>query len=185
MPDFEAELSWAGKSGDIGAQAWVSGLLQKAWAPRAGATSAPVRGDVTAAGGAAGIGVTLAGFDLLGSGFYGQGLGSFFMLQADALDSVGEERTVKGFLAQAGYTLGGTKLGVSYGQNTKDETTADGAVRATAAEIETRRSITGGLYHNVNPSLRLAAEYTWSRTTWFGGADRSTNTVALGGFFFW
>ncbi len=177
MPELEAEISYAGKSGDVGIQAWVSGLVQKAWVPTGG--------DVTAAGGAGGVGLSLGGLDLLGSGFYGKGLGSIYMLQLDALDSAGKERDSGGFLAQAAYTVGATKFGVSYGQNMKKETDADAAARATSAEIDTRRSITGGLYHNINSALKLVAEYTWTQTKWFGGADRSSSVVALGGFLSW
>jgi hypothetical protein len=186
LPEVEAELSFAGKSGDAGYHLWLSGLAQKTWFTKAGAsTGSSVSGDaVTAAGGAAGAGVTLGAIDLLASGFYGQGLGSIFMLQLDALDATGKERTSYGFLGQAGFKMGATKLGLSYGQNTKKETDADAAARATAAEVDTRRSITGGLYHDVNAALKLIAEYTWTQTKWYGGADRSSNVVALGGFVF-
>ncbi|MFL5271487.1 MAG: hypothetical protein ACJ79E_05450 [Anaeromyxobacteraceae bacterium] len=176
LPEVEAELSFTGKSGDMGYHAWVSGLAQRAWL--ASGT------DVTAAGGSAGAGVTLGPIDLLASGFYGQALGSIFMLQLDALDATGKERTSYGFLGQAGLKVGATKLGLSYGQNTKKETDADAAVRSSAAEVDTRRSITGGLYHDVNPALKLIAEYTWAQTKWYGGADRSSNVVALGAFVF-
>jgi hypothetical protein len=186
LPEVEAELSFAGKSNDMAYHAWLSGLAQKTWFTKSNVAngSSASTDDVTAAGGAAGVGLTLGALDLLASGFYGQALGSFFMLQLDALDAAGKERTSYGFLGQAGFKVGATKLGVSYGQNSKKETDADAAARSSAAEVDTRRSITGGIYHDVNSALKIIAEYTWVQTKWFGGADRSSNVVALGGFVF-
>jgi hypothetical protein len=172
-PELESEISYSRKHGDLGVQAWLSGMWQKAYA---------ATGDsATAVGGAGGIGMNAAGFDVLASGFYGKALGSFFMLSLDALDATGEERKGGGFLVQGAYTLGKTKLGLSYGQNVKKETAAD----VGTSQVDTRRSITGAVYHDVNAALKLVAEYTWSQTKWFGGADQATNTMALGAFLFW
>ncbi len=177
-PDMEAELSWTGKAGGVGVHAWLSGIYQEAW------FVATARG-VVAEGGAAGVEATAGGLDLLASGFYGKGIGTFFMLDYDALDATGQARTSQGYLLQAAYTVGTTKLGVSYGQNSKDETAADAAVRSTAAEIDTRRSVTVGVYHDLTKFLKLVAEYTRAQTTWFGGASQDANVFALGGFFLW
>ena len=180
LPEVEAELSYTAKSGSTSFQLWVNGMAQKNWLPG-------TETSVTAAGGAAGVGAGFGGLDLLASGFYGQALGSFFMLQLDALDAVGKERTTQGFLGQAAYTAGATKIGVSYGQNMLKETSDDAAKRAsgTTLGIDTRRSATVGLYHDVNAALKLVAEYTWVQTKWFGGADHTSNLVAVGGFVFW
>jgi hypothetical protein len=178
-PDLEGELSWSGKLGEVAAQAWVSGLVQRAWFPS--------DGHVTAAGGAAGAGATVAGLDLLASGFYGRALGTVFMLEVDALDSAGHPRNSAGFLVQGAYTVAGkTKLGVSYGQTRKNETAADATARETGtAEIDTRRSVTFGAYHDVNRWLKVVGEYTLAQTSWFGGAHQASNVVAFGGFVFW
>jgi hypothetical protein len=180
LPEVEAELSYSGKSGSTSYQFWVNGMAQKNWLPGTDTS-------VTAAGGAAGVGANFSGFELLGSGFYGQALGSFFMLQFDALDAVGKERTTQGFLGQAAYTAGSTKIGVSYGQNMLKETDDDAARRAagTVVGIDTRRSATVGLYHDVNAALKLVAEYTWVQTKWFDGTEHTSSLIALGGFVFW
>jgi hypothetical protein len=125
--------------------------------------------------------------DLLASGFGGSALGSFFLLDTDSLDAAGEERDSYGFLAQALYNVAGsTKLGASYGQNTMRETDAEEAARAAGAPaLETRWSVTGGVYHDVNKHLKLVAEYTHARSEWFNDADQAVDVIALGGFFFW
>ena len=52
------------------------------------------------------------GLDLLVSGYMGDGLGSFFMLDTDSLDAAGEERENDGFIVQGTYTYGKTKFGL-------------------------------------------------------------------------
>jgi hypothetical protein len=180
-PGLEGELSYSGKSGNVSYQAWASGLWQEA---ETGGTNSQ---KASATGGAAGVGVGVSGFDLLASGFFGSGLGSFFLLDVDAVDTAGKERDSSGFLGQASYTFGGkTKLGLSYGMNTMKETDAEKAARGSGAGgVETRSSFTGGLYHDINKNLKVVAEYTMATTKWHGGQDQSVNVVALGGFFFW
>jgi hypothetical protein len=122
------------------------------------------------------------------SGYTGKALGSTLMLDADSLDSVGEERDNYGFLAQATYTMGPTKIGLSYGESNADETDADHLVRlATGArQIEKQSSATLGLYHNVNDWLKIAAEYNYSKNEWYGdGGEQDSNAVGVGAFFMW
>lgn len=179
-PGFEGELSYAAKLGDVAVQAWVSGLQQRAWIP--GGDSR------TAVGWAAGAGLAVAGLDLLASGFGGKALGTFLLLDTDALDAAGAERRSVGFLAQAAYSvLGSTKLGVSYGQNSVRETPGEAAVRQAggASELEARRSWTAGVYQDLGKSLKLVAEYTHASSEWFSGQSQSVDVVALGGFFLW
>ncbi len=180
-PGVEAEVSYAGKSGGVGYQAWASGLWQEA------STPAPASQKATATGGAAGVGVTVSGLDLLASGFIGKGLGSFFLLDFDSLDPTGKERNSSGFLGQATYTFGATKVGLSYGRNSIKETDADEAARLGGGDagVDARSSITAGVYHDIGKNVKAVAEYTNAKTKWHGGADQSVNVVALGGFFLW
>jgi hypothetical protein len=188
-PGFEGELSYATKLGATGVQGWVSGLYQKATFPAVSPPAASIRAgeDVIAVGGSAGAGVSVSGLDLLASGFLGKGLGSFFLLDTDSLDAAGRERTSKGVLLQAAYKLGATKLGVSYGQNTMDETAQDAADRAAGglAGLQRRKSWTGGVYHDLNANLKIVAEYTHAMADWFSGQSQAVDVVALGGFFLW
>ncbi len=184
-PGVESELSYTTKLGDVGLQGWVSGLYQRASVPL-GATVAAGEGK-TAAGGAAGVGASVAGLDLLASGFLGRGLGSFLLLDTDSLDATGRERRSRGFLAQAAYTLGSTKVGLSYGQNNVDETSSEGAARLGGAPsvLASRKSMTGGVYHDLNKNLKVVAEYTHAMAGWFGGQSQAADVLAVGGFFLW
>jgi hypothetical protein len=179
-PGLEAEVSYQAKLGVTDVQAWVSGLQQQARVPGGEEKSAW--------GWAAGAGVSVAGVDLLASGFGGQALGSLLLLDTDSLDATGQERRSVGFLGQAAYTLfGTTKLGVSYGQNTMDETAAEEAIRTAGgvSALETRRSWTGGVYHDLNKHLKVVGEYTRASSDWFGGQSQAVHAIAVGGFFFW
>jgi hypothetical protein len=184
-PGVESELSYEAKLGDVALQGWVSGLYQRASVPVGAAVAAGE--DKLAAGGAAGVGANVAGLDLLASGFLGRGLGSFLLLDTDSLDATGRERRSRGFLAQAAYTMGSTKVGLSYGQNDVDETASEASARLGGAPsaLRSRKSVTGGAYHDVNKNLKLVAEYTRSMSDWFGGRSQAADVVAVGGFFLW
>jgi hypothetical protein len=185
-PGFESELSYAAKLGDVRAQGWLSGLYQQAMFDASSAVRAGR--DVVAGGGAAGLGAGVGGLDLLASGFVGKGLGSFLLLDTDSLDASGAARKSRGFLAQAAYTLGSTKAGVSYGENRVDETASESAARVAGTAkptLASRRSVTGGLYHDLNKNLKVVAEYTHAMAGWVTGQSQAVDVVALGGFFLW
>jgi hypothetical protein len=183
MPTLEAEASYAAKSGSLSYQAWLGGLYQKATfdgaAPR----------DVTASGGSAGLGVGFLGLDLVASGFAGSGIGSAALLDGDSLDAAGKERVSTGVLGQLTYALGKTKLGVSYGRTMVKETEQDKAERADpvtpVAHLDNRSSITGGVYHDLTPWLKVGAEFTHAELKYFGGAKQATNIASVGSFFLW
>jgi hypothetical protein len=180
MPTIEAEASFAGKSDALRYQAWLGGLYQEATvdgtAPR----------NVTASGGSAGVGVGFAGLDLLASAFAGSGIGTATLLDGDSLDAAGRERSSMGILGQVTYTLGKTKVGVSYGRTSVKETAQDAADRAAGtAHLDDRSSVTGGVYHDLTPWLKIGGEYTRAELRYFGGAKQATNIVSAGSFFMW
>ncbi len=184
-PGFEGEVSYSGKIADATLQAWVSSLYQTASIP---ATVTTAEQQKAASGGAAGVSVGLSGVEVLASGFLGKGLGSFLMLDVDALDAAGNERQSAGVLAQASYTiLGSTKIGLSYGQNSMRETDAEKAARLAggSSALRARSSWTGGVYHDVNKHLKVVAEFTHATSEWHGGQTQGVDVAAVGGFFLW
>lgn len=94
---------------------------------------------------------------LTGSYYSTEGLGhtGFFI---DAVDPTGQDRESDGYLLQATYTVGSTKLGVNYGVSNLDPTAGDGATGATVLEEKTK--ITVGIYHNLISNVTLVAEYS-------------------------
>jgi hypothetical protein len=185
-PGYEAEVSYAGDlGGGVKLQAWVNGMTQDA--DRATGVGNATK-SVTASGVAGGVGVDVAGLHVLASGFTGSGLGSAFMMAADAVDSADKERDVTGLLGQITYTImGATKIGIQYGENSLDETTQDKADRAagTVAQLDKRSAYTVGVYHDITPNWKVMAEYTKAKAEWDDGADQESNIYALGTFFIW
>lgn len=152
-----------------------------------------------------GIPVGPGTLELMGSGYTGEALGTTLQLDTDSLDFTGNERDNDGFIGQIGYAFGqGTKLQASYGESSQDETGADSACRASAGTnsgtvfvcpgstgtlghiiVETQSLWDIMLTHDVNPNLKLVAEYGRQETEWADGADQDTDIFSLGAFFFW
>jgi hypothetical protein len=189
-PRWEAELSYAGiyAGGDGTFKTWVSGLYQTSKFTN---DSLYDDDEVTAWGVAGGVQVGYKGYELVASGFTGEALGSTLMLDYDSLDYTGEERESYGYLLQGTYTwnnrFGKTKLGICYGANRMDETSAEKAVRAATGngELKQQDVITAGIFHDINPHLKLVLEYNRAQIEWFNGGDQEVDIIALGTFFMW
>ncbi len=183
MPRFEGEISYAGTFGDGGVlKAYTNGMWQEA-------DFAATSEDVTAWGVSGGIIVGMGGFELSGSAFTGEALGTNLMLDTDSLDSTGEERETMGYIAQLTYTManeGKTKFGVSYGANEFDETNADKADRlAGNAWIESQAMLTFMATQDITPNLKLVAEVSFVEHEWQDGSDWNAEQFSVGTFFLW
>lgn len=189
MPRFEGELTYAGTyaNGAGSFKSWLSGLYQEAEFNDGTSNDGD---DVTAWGVAGGVQVGYKGYEVVVSGFDGEGLGSTLMLDFDSLDYTGEEREGYGYLLQGTYTFangGKTKLAICYGANRMKETSAEKAVRAATGngELKQQDVITLGVSHDINPHLKLVAEYNRANVEWFNGGDQAVDIFALGTFFLW
>lgn len=187
LPRVEGEISYAGSFDGGSFKAWVSGVWQEADFT----SDSGFDGSVEATGIAGGVQVLYKGFDLVLSGFDNTAVGSVLMLDADALDAAGKERDSQGFIAQLMYgfdnRLGKTKLGISYGGNYMDETSRDKADRilGTEVQIEEQTLWVFGLYHDINPNLKVMTEIMLTENSWFDGADQNTEIFSIGTFFVW
>jgi hypothetical protein len=149
-----------------------------------------------------GIPVGPGTLELMGSGYVGQALGTTLQLDTDSLDFTGGEKDNDGFIGQVGYAFGqGTKLQGSYGESSQDETTPENLCRTSlGVNSGTNISCPGAgagitvdsqslfdvmLTHDVNPNLKLVAEYGRQTTEWHDGADQDTDIFGVGAFFFW
>ncbi len=175
-PTTEAELSFAGKSGTVSYQAFASGVYQD--------TKITGSRTVTSVGGAGGVGVGFAGLDLLASGFIGSAVGTDGVINSgNTLDSINKERTTSGFLGQATYTIGKTKLGVNYGRTDVKKTDQDKIDNAPGL-LDNRQAITGAIWYDLVPSVKLVAEYTHLDIEWADASKQGSDTVAVGAFIF-
>jgi hypothetical protein len=177
-PTFEAELTWARKGDTVSYQLFASGTYQ----------STKITGTdsrtVTSTGGAGGLGVGFSGLDLLASGFVGSAVGTDGVINSGlALDSVNKERTSAGLLAQATYTIGKVKLGLNFSRLGVTKTAQDKAVYSPAL-LASRQAITGGVWYDIVPSVKLVAEYTHLDVKFADASKLGSNTIGLGGFIF-
>lgn len=119
---------------------------------------------------------------LTGNYFTGEGLGTT-LIGFGGADALGQERDSDGYLLQATYKVGNTKFGLNYGASTLDATRNDNAIMLD----ETNQTVLG-VYHNLTPSLTLAAEYI-NREQRYRFAPAGTpkgeeNTFAFGAILF-
>jgi hypothetical protein len=183
LPRVEAELSYAGTFGDGGAlKLYTNGMWQEA---EFSGTSE----DVTAWGVSGGFVVGMGGFELSGSAFTGEALGTSTMLDTDSLDADGEERETWGYIAQLTYTManeGKTKFGVSYGANEMDESDADEAdLAGNGSWIETQAMLTFMVTQDITPNLKLVGEVSFLEHDFHNGEDWDAQQFNIGTFFLW
>lgn len=189
MPRFESELSYAGTFGNGNTlKAYFNNMWQEADFDSA-TSSALDEDDVTAWGIGGGIVLGMGGFEISGSAFTGEALGTNTMLDTDSLDAAGEERESWGYIGQVTYTFaneGKTKLGLSYGVNDFDETSADKDARlAGNAWIKTQSMLTGMVTYDVTANLKLVAEASYINHEWQNGAHWEVEQFSVGTFFLW
>jgi hypothetical protein len=213
-PRFEGEVSYAGAISGANLSAWVNGMWQDAkFTPNStvvsGATTAlatangltanGLNSTVTAwgFGGGLQVGVPVGPgtLTLMGSGYVGDALGLTFALDVDAVDGIGQERRDYGYIGQATYAFGqGTSIGFSYGESRADETdwdkilrvgSAAGPVAKSIAQIDSQSLYDGMIWHDINPNLRVVAEYGHQQVDWFDDASQDDDIFSVGAFFFW
>lgn len=192
-PRFEGEVSYTAALSGGSFQVWFDGLWQDIQNTKLGASD-----KVSVRGWGAGADGKMAGFELVGYYYDGQGLGrSLQFVGGTGCDTTGticEEANDDGYYVQGSYTfLGKTKVGVSYGESNEDKF-SNAAVAANSALVGTRdvslSMWTVGVYHDVNSWLKLIAEYSKSKNEYgtIGGTrgfDTNADTFSIGSFFIW
>ena len=192
IPRVESEFTWTGHFGATTAEApkgadkvmvFVSGEWQHVQTPTGTFSSGSDSKD--SYGGAGGVRADFSGLSLVGSGFYGKGIGSVLLFDSgNEVDGAGEFRNSYGFIGQAEFQPAGTqwKFGASYGENDLKQTSDDDATFGTDAApfVKKNSSIVGSVTYLWNKSLRWVAEYTYSKAQSHDGAEATSNQGALG-----
>ena len=117
------------------------------------------------------------GLELAGWYYNGKGVGTtgLFVYSTDA---AGRTRDSDGFLAQATYQLGATKLGVNYGQSKLD--LAGGESNPTLVSKNDKWTV--GLYQSVTSNLTLVAEFSTVEAEAQDGLKNKANNFNIGAF---
>jgi len=171
-PAYEAKASYSFAANDVTGKVWVSGFTQKVSGVAASENQA-WSADI-------GANLKVAGFDLTGYYYGGEGTGATIMLR-DGYSTTGYKRDVDGGYVQAKYTLPTkTVAGVSWGQSNLDRASGDSANNM----LKTNEMWTVGLYHPLTKHVNLVAEYSHLNSEAQSGAQSNTNTGSLGGILF-
>jgi predicted porin len=171
-PAYEGKASYSFAANDVTGKIWVSGFTQKVDGFRSGETA--YSADI-------GANLKVAGFDLTGYYYGGEGTGATLMLR-DGYSTNGFARSVDGGYVQAKYTLPTkTVAGISWGQSNLDRAGNDSA---TGTLLKTNEMTTVGLYHPLTKSVNLVAEYSHVTSENQAGKENTSNAGSLGAILF-
>ncbi|MDB5969209.1 MAG: Porin [Hydrocarboniphaga sp.] len=133
--------------------------------------------DFTSTGFDAGGKLTFGPAELMAYYYAGSGLGTTGLF-INGSDGAGDKRDSDGFIAQATYKLGDTKLGVNYGESNLD--LADG--EASSSLVEKNSKYTLGVYHSLTKNLTLLAEFSDVKAQAHNGAENKSSNFNVGAF---
>ena len=171
-PAYEGKASYSFAANDVTGKVWVSGFTQKVSGVRAGENQA-WSADI-------GANLKVAGFDLTGYYYGGEGTGTTFLLR-DGYSNTGYKRDVDGGYVQVKYTLPTkTVAGISWGQSNLDKASTDAATTM----IKTNEMWTAGLYHPLTKHVNLVAEFSHTDAEAQSGVHGTSNAGSLGGILF-
>jgi len=172
-PAYEGKASYSFAANDVTGKIWVSGFAQR--------VAGVADNETVAYSGDIGANLKVAGFDLTGYYYGGEGTGATIMLR-DAYSLDGKKRSVDGGYVQAKYTLPTkTVVGLSWGESNLDRAGND----ATSSNLlKTNEMWTAGIYHPLTKSINLVAEYSNVRSTNQANAENTNNVGSLGAILF-
>jgi hypothetical protein len=187
VPRLEAELSYAStfKGGSV--HAWLGAIEQTA--TRASTAVRP-RGSDISLGVAPGVNLQFGPVGIMGSGYYGTGLGMVSTQDGDAFtqatnDIFGNQRTFWGFLAQTTFqATDAIRLAVNYGANRSDRTDREGVARIYSG-MKSQEAAVFQVNYNLNKFTQFTLEYIWAQNVTQNSEKLRSNQAALGTVFFW
>ncbi len=161
---------------------FVSGEWQHAQTPNGSDGTGSVSKD--SYGGAGGVRADFSGLSLVGSGFYGKGIGTVLMFDSgNEVDGAGELRNSYGFIGQAEFQPMGSqwKFGASYGENDLKQTSQDNTdCDVNCGFVKKNSAIVGSVTYLWTKSLRWVAEYTYTKAKSQDGVEATANQGAVG-----
>jgi predicted porin len=121
--------------------------------------------------------VKVAAAEFMAYYYNGKGVGTTGLF-VNASDGFGHERDSDGFIAQATYTIGQTKLGVNYGESNLDLASGE----TNPALVKKNSKFTLGVYQNMTDNLILLAEFTDIKAEAQNGVENKAQTFNVGAF---
>ena len=161
---------------------WASGTINNASTAASGGTSK------TATGVGGGFKWSGSGFALVGSGYYGKGIGTTFQFNdvgggtiSKAVDNVGELRKSFGYIGQLNYTPSGGKvtLSGSYGDS-RVKQSADDKATSNGTLVKSNSAIIGTVVYQATKSLKVVWEYDHAEAKNHAGQKNKQDQGAFG-----
>jgi predicted porin len=121
--------------------------------------------------------VTLGSFEAMAWYYSGKGMGTTALYLFGATVT-GQERDSDGFLAQATYKFGDTKVGINYGQSNLDLASGE----APSDLVKSNEKYTVGVYHSLTENLTLIAEFSDVKAEAHNGIENDSNTFNIGAY---
>jgi len=187
-PAYEGVVRYSFAANDVSGKIWAEAKGQKAYMrTRTNSDTYGSTATYAAAGDesvwVAGIGGNLkvAGFDLTGYYYNGEGVGTTAFLM-DGLSSTGAKRDSDGGYVQALYSLPTkTKVGASWGQSNLDR--ANSSDNSTTL-VKSNEMWTIGAYHPLTKHLNLVAEFNNVESETHGNYKLENKTYSAGAILF-
>jgi predicted porin len=172
-PAFEGNVNYSW-GGDFSGKVWGEVFHQKVEGLAAGGDD-----DATVYGIGGKVGV--AGFEVVGYYYNGEGVGTTGLLM-DGFSVAGKQRDSDGGYVQASYKIPGvgTKLAASWGESNLD--LASGEVNATL--VSTNDMWTVGAYHPLTSNLNLVVEYSKVTAENQAGQENESDIFDIGAILF-
>ncbi len=195
-PRVEGEISYATtfKGGSV--HGWLEGIFQNATLADDPAIGHFNRSN-TSVGIAPGFNLKVGPVGVMGSGYYGKGLGMYsaqdgpFLGQESGTDQYGNDRRNWGFLAQATYDITDSwRVAANYGANHQDRTDQEAmsSVYTTAGGGYVKKCQEAAVFqvnYMLNKFTQFTFEYIWAQDTYQNNDKIRSNQAALGTVFFW
>jgi hypothetical protein len=163
-PRVEADVTFKASSVTFN----ISGTVQNGKDPTPGGL-----GSKTAVGGAAVVAYKASQFSLVGSGYYGKGIGTTLMFTV-APQAGNDLTTSYGYIGQATYTSGKATVAGSYGAS---------VLKDKGNTFKTENGmISGGVYYQATKSLKVVGEgdYQWTKEKVANNKKNSSFTGSFG-----
>lgn len=164
LPRVEGEAVWSHQTHKV----WVGGLVQS--------NKSPADSTATSYGVSGGVKLGFSGLGLVGSGFWGKGIGTTLLFTLNGTGSgtrsgSDDLRTTIGYIGQVTYTPTGSKvtLAASYGVNQLKSATDEVVAFKTENGL-----ISGGVYYQWTKSLKFVGEFNYA---WSKNKDNSSLTT--------
>jgi hypothetical protein len=165
------------------AMGWVGGLAQTNKTGYTGTTNS-----ASSYGVSGGLKFGQKDFSLVGSGYYGKGIGTTLLFNIGTGSAVvgngsDDLTTSYGYIGQATYTSNKITLAGSYGSSILEDS-KNGETAAGAKVKNENTLISGGLYYQATKSLKAVFEgnYAWSKQKGTPGGDPKKNTTFVPAF---